>query len=43
MRPFEMELKKAIEDGQESTKAFLDSSLVANIAIHPTPAIDTPF
>ena len=42
MRPFEMELKNAIEDNQESTKAFLDSSLAAN-SLHTTPAIDTPF
>lgn len=42
MRPFEIELGKAIEDNQESTKAFLDSSLGAN-SIHRTPAIDTPF
>ena len=42
MRPFEMELKKAIEDNQESTKAFLDSSLGAN-SRYITPAIDYPF
>jgi len=42
MRYFEMELNKAIEDNQESTKAFINSSLGTN-SIRRTPAIDTPF
>ena len=42
MRPFEMELKAAIEDNQETTKEFLKSTSGHNL-LHITPAIDTPF
>lgn len=42
MRPFEMELKAAIEDNQETTKEFLNSTIGHNL-LHITPAIDTPF